>query len=118
MDPCMGKLKRSCQETTSETNDQVRRLVGATSVGNKDIGSRTAPRGSIKDAERHRFQRANVAQDEDLDDYLFSVGREVAKSSNVWLADSGATQHMTSSKLDARSIHCRFMGYADHKKAF
>uniref|UniRef100_A0AAV1TL77 CCHC-type domain-containing protein n=1 Tax=Peronospora matthiolae TaxID=2874970 RepID=A0AAV1TL77_9STRA len=51
-----------------------------------------------EDAERHRFQRANVAQDEDLGKYLFSVGGEVAKSSNVWLVDSGATQHMTSSK--------------------
>ena len=51
-----------------------------------------------EDAERHRFQHANVAQDEDLGDYLFSVGGEVAKSSNVWLVDSGATQHMTSSK--------------------
>uniref|UniRef100_A0AAV1TGQ7 Retrovirus-related Pol polyprotein from transposon TNT 1-94-like beta-barrel domain-containing protein n=1 Tax=Peronospora matthiolae TaxID=2874970 RepID=A0AAV1TGQ7_9STRA len=51
-----------------------------------------------EDAERHRFQRANVAQDEDLGDYLFSVGGEVAKSSNVWLVDLGATQHMTTSK--------------------
>uniref|UniRef100_A0AAV1V1L6 Uncharacterized protein n=1 Tax=Peronospora matthiolae TaxID=2874970 RepID=A0AAV1V1L6_9STRA len=51
-----------------------------------------------EDAERHRFQRANVAQDDNLGDYLFSVGGEVAKSSNVWLVDSGATQHMTSSK--------------------
>uniref|UniRef100_A0AAV1V0D7 Retrovirus-related Pol polyprotein from transposon TNT 1-94-like beta-barrel domain-containing protein n=1 Tax=Peronospora matthiolae TaxID=2874970 RepID=A0AAV1V0D7_9STRA len=51
-----------------------------------------------EDAERHRFQRANMAQDEHLGDYLFSVGDEVAKSSNVWLYDSGATQHMTSSK--------------------
>ena len=42
------KLKRSCQETTSETDDQVRRLVRATSVGNKDIGSRSALRGSKK----------------------------------------------------------------------
>uniref|UniRef100_A0AAV1TPS2 Reverse transcriptase Ty1/copia-type domain-containing protein n=1 Tax=Peronospora matthiolae TaxID=2874970 RepID=A0AAV1TPS2_9STRA len=38
------------------------------------------------------------AQDEDLGEYLFSVGGEVAKSSNVWLIDSGATQHMTCSK--------------------
>ena len=51
-----------------------------------------------EDAERHRFQRPNVAQDEDLGDYLFSVGGEVAKSSKVWLVDLGATQHMTSSK--------------------
>uniref|UniRef100_A0AAV1ULL7 CCHC-type domain-containing protein n=1 Tax=Peronospora matthiolae TaxID=2874970 RepID=A0AAV1ULL7_9STRA len=41
-----------------------------------------------EDAERHRFQRANVAQYEDLGEYLFSVGGEVAKSSNVWLVDS------------------------------
>uniref|UniRef100_A0AAV1T0R4 Retrovirus-related Pol polyprotein from transposon TNT 1-94-like beta-barrel domain-containing protein n=1 Tax=Peronospora matthiolae TaxID=2874970 RepID=A0AAV1T0R4_9STRA len=54
--------------------------------------------GKKTDAERHRFQRANVAQYEDLGEYLFSVGGEVAKSSNVWLVDSGATQHMTSSK--------------------
>ena len=39
-----------------------------------------------------------MAQDEDLGDYLFSGGGEVAKSSNVWLVDSGAMQHMTSSK--------------------
>uniref|UniRef100_A0AAV1VDM7 CCHC-type domain-containing protein n=1 Tax=Peronospora matthiolae TaxID=2874970 RepID=A0AAV1VDM7_9STRA len=51
-----------------------------------------------EDAERHRFQRSNVAQDENLGDYLFSVGGEVAKSINVWLVDLGATQHMTSSK--------------------
>ena len=49
-----------------------------------------------EDAERHWSQRANVAQDEIFGDYLFSVGGEVAKSSNVWLVDSGAKQHMTS----------------------
>ncbi|KAG3215583.1 Retrovirus-related Pol polyprotein from transposon TNT 1-94 [Phytophthora cactorum] len=52
-------------------------------------------------AERHRSQRANVAQDEeDPGDYLFSVGRtsSTAKSSDMLLVDSGATQHMTSSK--------------------
>ncbi|KAG3230570.1 hypothetical protein PI124_g24332 [Phytophthora idaei] len=58
------------------------------------------------DAERHRSQRANVAQDEeDPGDYLFSVGRtsSTAKSSDMWLVDSGATQHMTSSKKYMRN---------------
>uniref|UniRef100_A0AAV1UHD7 Retrovirus-related Pol polyprotein from transposon TNT 1-94-like beta-barrel domain-containing protein n=1 Tax=Peronospora matthiolae TaxID=2874970 RepID=A0AAV1UHD7_9STRA len=45
-----------------------------------------------------RNGRPGKKTDEDLGDYLFSVGGEVAKSSNVWLVDSGATQHMTSSK--------------------
>ncbi|POM66843.1 Integrase catalytic core protein [Phytophthora palmivora] len=41
-------------------------------------------------------QRANVADDdEDCGDYLFSVGGGTTKSSEVWLVESGATQHMT-----------------------
>uniref|UniRef100_H3H9Z9 CCHC-type domain-containing protein n=1 Tax=Phytophthora ramorum TaxID=164328 RepID=H3H9Z9_PHYRM len=58
------------------------------------------------DAERYRSQRANVAQDEeDPGDYLFSVGRtsSTAKPSDMWLVDSGATQHMTSSKTYMRN---------------
>uniref|UniRef100_H3H9J2 CCHC-type domain-containing protein n=1 Tax=Phytophthora ramorum TaxID=164328 RepID=H3H9J2_PHYRM len=58
------------------------------------------------DAERYRSQRANVAQDEeDPGDYLFSVGRtsSAAKPSDMWLVDSGATQHMTSSKTYMRN---------------
>ena len=51
-----------------------------------------------RDAERHKVQRANIAQEPDLGDYLFSVGGGKSKSSNTWLVDSGATQHMTSSK--------------------
>ncbi|CAH0473643.1 unnamed protein product [Peronospora belbahrii] len=49
---------------------------------------------------QQRSQRANVArEDEDAGDYLFSVGGgSSAKSSIVWLIDSGATQHMTCSK--------------------
>uniref|UniRef100_H3GZY1 CCHC-type domain-containing protein n=1 Tax=Phytophthora ramorum TaxID=164328 RepID=H3GZY1_PHYRM len=58
------------------------------------------------DAERYRSQRANVAQDEeDSGDYLFSVGRtsSTAKPSDMWLIDSGATQHMTSSNKYMRN---------------
>uniref|UniRef100_H3H9M9 CCHC-type domain-containing protein n=1 Tax=Phytophthora ramorum TaxID=164328 RepID=H3H9M9_PHYRM len=58
------------------------------------------------DAERYRSQRANVAQDEeDPGDYLFSVGRtsSTAKPSDMWLVDSGATQHMTSSNKYMRN---------------
>ena len=52
-----------------------------------------------KNAERQRPQRASVAQSEDhTGDYLFSVGDCIAKSSCVWLVDSGTTQHMTYSK--------------------
>uniref|UniRef100_A0AAV1T0V2 CCHC-type domain-containing protein n=1 Tax=Peronospora matthiolae TaxID=2874970 RepID=A0AAV1T0V2_9STRA len=51
-----------------------------------------------EDAGRQRFQRANIAQEEELGDYLFSVGIGKTKSSYMWLVDSGATQHMTSSK--------------------
>ncbi|POM77524.1 LOW QUALITY PROTEIN: Copia proteinlike [Phytophthora palmivora] len=52
-----------------------------------------------ENAERQRPQRANVADDdEDCGDYLFSVGGGTTKSSEVWLVDSGATQHMTYSK--------------------
>ncbi|KAG3112970.1 hypothetical protein C6341_g27782 [Phytophthora cactorum] len=63
-------------------------------------------------AERHRSQRANVAQDEeDPGDYLFSVGRtsSTAKSSDMLLVDSGATQHMTSSKKrwGPATLRCR-----------
>ncbi|KAJ8566600.1 hypothetical protein ON010_g6522 [Phytophthora cinnamomi] len=54
-----------------------------------------------ENAERQRPQRANVAQSEDdSGDFLFSVGggSNTTKSNEVWLVDSGATQHMTSSK--------------------
>ncbi|POM74771.1 Copia proteinlike putative, partial [Phytophthora palmivora] len=52
-----------------------------------------------ENAERQRPQRANVADDyEDCGDYLFLVGGGTSKSSEVWLVDSGATQHMTYSK--------------------
>ncbi|KAG6616434.1 gag-pol polyprotein [Phytophthora cinnamomi] len=53
-----------------------------------------------ENAERQKPQRANVAnEDEGFDgDYLFSVGGGATKSSEVWLVDSGATQHMTYSK--------------------
>uniref|UniRef100_A0AAV1UUE6 CCHC-type domain-containing protein n=1 Tax=Peronospora matthiolae TaxID=2874970 RepID=A0AAV1UUE6_9STRA len=36
-----------------------------------------------KDAERHRFQRANIAQEQELGNYLFSVGCGKTKSSNM-----------------------------------
>uniref|UniRef100_A0AAV1V3B1 Polyprotein n=1 Tax=Peronospora matthiolae TaxID=2874970 RepID=A0AAV1V3B1_9STRA len=51
-----------------------------------------------EDADRHRYQRANIAQEPELGDYMFSVGGGKTKSSYMWLVDSGATQHMTSSK--------------------
>ena len=54
-------------------------------------------------AGRQRFQRANIAQEEELGDYLFSVGGDKTKSSNMWLVDSGATQHMTSLKRFMRN---------------
>ena len=46
---------------------------------------------------RQRSQRANLARDEDPDEYLFSVGKIPGKSSQAtaWLVDSGATQHMS-----------------------
>ena len=56
-----------------------------------------------EDAGRQRFQRANIAQEEELGDYLFLVGGNETKSSNMWLVDSGATQHMTSSKRFMRN---------------
>ena len=40
-------------------------------------------------AERYRSQRANVAQDDDSRDYLFSVGGvNTSKPNDVWLVDS------------------------------
>ncbi|KAG6590647.1 Gag-Pol polyprotein [Phytophthora cinnamomi] len=59
-----------------------------------------------ENAERQRPQRANVAQSEDdSGDFLFSVGgvAPTTKSNEVWLVDSGATQHMTSSKKFMRN---------------
>uniref|UniRef100_A0AAV1V6I0 CCHC-type domain-containing protein n=1 Tax=Peronospora matthiolae TaxID=2874970 RepID=A0AAV1V6I0_9STRA len=56
-----------------------------------------------EDADRHRYQRANIAQEPELGDYLFSVGGGKTKSSYMWLVDSGATQHMTSSKKFMRN---------------
>ncbi|KAG6590589.1 Gag-Pol polyprotein [Phytophthora cinnamomi] len=59
-----------------------------------------------ENAERQRPQRANVAQSEDdSGDFLFSVGggSNTTKSNEVWLVDSGATQHMTSSKKFMRN---------------
>uniref|UniRef100_A0AAV1VCM9 Retrovirus-related Pol polyprotein from transposon TNT 1-94-like beta-barrel domain-containing protein n=1 Tax=Peronospora matthiolae TaxID=2874970 RepID=A0AAV1VCM9_9STRA len=54
--------------------------------------------------DRYRSQRANVAQEEDSGDYLFSIGETTsAKSSDIWLVDSGATQHMTCSKKFMRN---------------
>lgn len=50
--------------------------------------------------ERYRSHRANVAQNDDDGDYLFSVGwsKSADNAEEVWLVDSGATQHMTCSK--------------------
>ena len=50
---------------------------------------------------RQRFQRANVVRDEDLGEYLFSIGEVQGKSSSAsrWLIDSGATQHMSHTKV-------------------
>ncbi|GMG17946.1 unnamed protein product [Phytophthora fragariaefolia] len=53
-----------------------------------------------ENTERQKPQRANVANEEEFDaDYLFSVAGGATKSSEVWLVDSGATQHMTYSKV-------------------
>ncbi|CEG44123.1 FOG: Transposon-encoded proteins with TYA, reverse transcriptase, integrase domains in various combinations [Plasmopara halstedii] len=49
--------------------------------------------------------RANVAQFEDSGDYLFAIGgsSDSVQANGVWLVDSGATQHMTSSKRVMRN---------------
>ena len=54
---------------------------------------------------RQRFQRANVVRDEDPGEYLFSVGEAHSKSSpaSAWLIDSGATQHMSHTKVFMRN---------------
>ncbi|GMF60305.1 unnamed protein product [Phytophthora fragariaefolia] len=53
-----------------------------------------------ENTERQKPQRANVANEEEFDaDYPFSVGGGATKSSEGWLVDSGATQHMTYSKV-------------------
>ena len=52
-----------------------------------------------ENTERQRPQRANIAQvEDDTGEFLFLVGDSISKSSDVWLVDSGATQHMTSTK--------------------
>ena len=54
-----------------------------------------------ENSQRHTKHRANIAQSEDdSDDCLSSVGdnTDAAKSSEVWLVDSSATQHMMYSK--------------------
>ena len=66
--------------------------------GKKGHSIAECPSRIQEDAERHMFQRANIAQEKGLGDYLFSVGGGKYKSSKMWLVDSGATQHMTSSK--------------------
>ena len=49
--------------------------------------------------ERQRPQRANFAQvEDDTGEFLFLVGDSISKSSDVWLIDSKATQHLTSTK--------------------
>ena len=56
-----------------------------------------------ENGDRQRSQRANVAQSvDDSGDFLFSVGGE-ATTSEMWLVDSGATQHMTSSQKFMRN---------------
>ncbi|CEG43591.1 gag-pol polyprotein [Plasmopara halstedii] len=57
------------------------------------------------DTERYRLQRANVAQFEDSGDHLFAIGgsSDSVQANDVWLVDSGATQHMTSSKKFMRN---------------
>lgn len=58
-----------------------------------------------ENGERQRSQRANIAQvDDDIGDFLLPVEDSISKSSEVWLVDSGATQHMTSSKKFMRNF--------------
>uniref|UniRef100_A0AAV1TZT4 CCHC-type domain-containing protein n=1 Tax=Peronospora matthiolae TaxID=2874970 RepID=A0AAV1TZT4_9STRA len=65
---------------------------------------RHRPQRSQDSGDRYRSQRANVAQEEDSGDYLFSIGETTsAKSSGIWLVDSGATQHMTCSNKFMRN---------------
>uniref|UniRef100_A0AAV1VKE2 Polyprotein n=1 Tax=Peronospora matthiolae TaxID=2874970 RepID=A0AAV1VKE2_9STRA len=65
---------------------------------------RHRPQRAQDSGDRYRSQRANVAQEEDSGDYLFSIGETTsAKSSDIWLVDSGATQHMTCSKKFMRN---------------
>uniref|UniRef100_A0AAV1VMM1 DUF4219 domain-containing protein n=1 Tax=Peronospora matthiolae TaxID=2874970 RepID=A0AAV1VMM1_9STRA len=87
MDPCMGKTKRSCQETTSETNDQERRLVRATSVGNKDIGSRSSPRGSKK-------TRNDINSSHMTSSKKFVKNYKVFNPVDVHLADDGVVEEI------------------------
>ncbi|CEG41910.1 gag-pol polyprotein [Plasmopara halstedii] len=57
------------------------------------------------DTDRYRLQRANITQFEDSNNYLFSIGgsSDSVKANDVWLVDSGATQHMTSSNKFMRN---------------
>uniref|UniRef100_A0AAV1UD57 Retrovirus-related Pol polyprotein from transposon TNT 1-94 n=1 Tax=Peronospora matthiolae TaxID=2874970 RepID=A0AAV1UD57_9STRA len=65
---------------------------------------RHRPQRAQDSGDRYRSQRANVAQEEDSGDCLFSIGETTsAKSSDIWLVDSGATQHMTCSKKFMRN---------------
>uniref|UniRef100_A0AAV1UAV2 CCHC-type domain-containing protein n=1 Tax=Peronospora matthiolae TaxID=2874970 RepID=A0AAV1UAV2_9STRA len=65
---------------------------------------RHRPQRAQDSGDRHRSQRANITQEEDSGDYLFSIGETTsAKSSDIWLVDSGATQHMTCSKKFMRN---------------
>ena len=75
----------------------------ATTVEDKVIGLRSAPRAS-KRTLRNRFQRANVARDQDLSNYLISVGGGKMKLSDIWLVDSGAIQHMSNSTKFIKKI--------------
>ena len=60
---------------------------------------RYRPQCAQDSGERYRSKRANVAQEEDSGDYRFSISDATsAKSSDIWLVDSGATQNMTCSK--------------------
>ena len=54
---------------------------------------------------RQQFQHANVVRDEDPGEYLLSIGEVQGKSSSAsaWLIDSGATQHMSHTKVFMRN---------------
>lgn len=65
---------------------------------------RYQPQHAQDSSDRYRSQGVNVAQEDDSSNYLFPISEETSvKSSDIWLVDSGATQHMTCSKKFMRN---------------
>ena len=97
-EPHTVKLKFSCQETASARLDRLRRSVRAKIVDSKDIRLRNALRASRRTLNDTGCAHSNIAQEQQFGDYIFSVGGGKSNSINMWLVDSGATQHMTNFK--------------------